>query len=438
MRMEPEWAGRPVKPGLNEETPRWANDGMVTSERISSGNTAARNMSRLYARRASTLLSPQKHIRPWEVIGGLSSAPALPFSHVLPLPGLTLFHFHGLLLMHHFHLLLALLHLLLAFLQHLLLPFLLHLLLTRLLLLLLQALMFHLLLLLKFLAFLLLLRHQVLLLLLVLAIACGVSGVGRRRVLDLRKVTWMDRRSEPWCIAPVTSFREILWRIVRSSCFFRGYESLLVEFAGTRCGRHRRSSSIHGGALLLIGASSLDKLGLCGYSRNVAFASSSFLLGRWTHDDATTAAVVAHVIHSGVVDDGLVVNIPDVDAHIAEGSVIEEVAIIPAAADKSSTEVAVAIVDAAIEADHGSPITVIEEETVVHPSPVAGRPEESNLGRKHPGAGHPEVVEDVVVVRPVARHPYEAVAGTEWLFVDRKRRRSNSDGNMDLRKRCRG
>jgi hypothetical protein len=110
----------------------------------------------------------------------------------------------------------------------------------------------------------------------------------------------------------------------------------------------------------------------------------------------------------------------------------------PASAFVTIAEVSEAVVDAAVESDLRPPVAVIENISVAGPGPVPGGPVVSDSGRAHPGAGHPVVVAEVVVVGPVARCPDKAFAGAKRLFVYRKWRRSERDGEDHSGGRSRG
>jgi len=77
---------------------------------------------------------------------------------------------------------------------------------------------------------------------------------------------------------------------------------------------------------------------------------------------------------------------------VAYGLVVVKVAVVPASAFVAVAEIAVAIADAAVEADLGSPIAFMEDVVIAIAAPVAGSPEIADFGRLDPGSGDPVVV----------------------------------------------
>src|SRR5579863_2559353 len=147
---------------------------------------------------------------------------------------------------------------------------------------------------------------------------------------------------------------------------------------------------------------------LCRHGRNVPALRRTLLLGSGPRPGAAFAAVIADVvvddgsildhspIHIGVVDDRCV--------HVQHGRVVAEAAALPPAAAEAYSEVAEAIVDAAVETNLISPIALMEEESSVLPSPPGWSPKETGFGRHHPRARHP-VVAVIRVIGPVAGSP---------------------------------
>src|SRR2546425_7002082 len=136
--------------------------------------------------------------------------------------------------------------------------------------------------------------------------------------------------------------------------------------------------------------------------REMSLTRERLLLARRTRADATVAAVVADAVHGGAVDHGGVVNIVNGgDVHIRHRAVVEKPAAFPASAVVAVAEVSEAVVDAAVETDLRTPITFIENKSVAEPGPVTGGPVVADSRGAHPGAGHPVVVAEIVVVGPV-------------------------------------
>src|SRR5690242_7719722 len=128
------------------------------------------------------------------------------------------------------------------------------------------------------------------------------------------------------------------------------------------------------------------------------------------------------------VSHGPAVRVPDARiADVVDLTVIEEPSVLPIAALVARAGVAVAVVDAAVEADMRPPIAGVPEIGAVAPTPPRRRPIEPDRGRKHPGARHPVVV--ILAVGPVAGCPDVAVAGDRRLLIDGQRRRRDPDGD---------
>ena len=119
----------------------------------------------------------------------------------------------------------------------------------------------------------------------------------------------------------------------------------------------------------------LNVLNLCGHRRNVSFAGSSFFLSRGSFVESTVAAVVTDAsgvvvaFHPGVVN---VVNLRDI--HIVDVPVVKEVIVVPVAAFIAVAKVTEAVVDAAIETNHRTPVAFMKKEAITTPTPVARRP----------------------------------------------------------------
>src|SRR5208282_140888 len=113
---------------------------------------------------------------------------------------------------------------------------------------------------------------------------------------------------------------------------------------------------------------------LCGGRRNMA-CLSGFFSGAGPGSDSTGSAVIADVVCRVDVD-GLavcVVKVPATD--IVHIRVIAELIVLPVAALVAEATIAVAIVDAAVEADFRTPIALIPSIRAIAASPVTGRPE---------------------------------------------------------------
>src|SRR5579864_1005136 len=160
----------------------------------------------------------------------------------------------------------------------------------------------------------------------------------------------------------------------------------------------------------------------------------TFLLRRRAGVHPAISAVVTDAVdRRAVVDDGRVVDVMNHrDIHVGDGTVVEEVSMVPASAFETFSEIAEAVVDPAIEADQWAPITVVENEPSVAPRPVWRSPEEARFGSEDPCARYPIIVIVVVAPCPVPRRPDIAVAGTDRLLVDRESGRPERYRNSHL------
>ncbi len=113
-----------------------------------------------------------------------------------------------------------------------------------------------------------------------------------------------------------------------------------------------------------------------------------------------------------------------------DGAIVGEGTVVPITTLIASAKVAVAIVHATVEADVEAPVATMPHVSTITPAPVAGCPEGSSVGRKHPCAGNP-VVSAIGRIAPVAGCPDITIAGAVWLFVDRQLGRSNVNGDKD-------
>src|SRR6202167_410955 len=224
-------------------------------------------------------------------------------------------------------------------------------------------------------------------------------------------------------------------RIVPTS-IARFYHAVATELPGPRRRRNRRLSSVPRRPLIWVGVGLLHMLGLSGHRTNVSLMRRSLLGWCRTRTNSTITAVVAHVI-DGCMTDGCVVDVMNIgDIHVEHSAIVEEVPVVPTTALESNSEIAETIIDSAIETNRRPPIAVIEDKAVTTPTPIPRRPEIPDLGGQHPSPRHPIVVIEIVAPSPVTGRPEIIIARTNWLFVNRQRRRSDCDCNPDSRKRC--
>src|SRR5208337_4547789 len=264
------------------------------------------------------------------------------------------------------------------------------------------------LLLLEFVPFLLLLRDLLFLLLLVLPVQLRVARIWSAPRQG-RKVAGMDGRAGS---SSVVLAATIGWSIRRSR-LFGWHRAAVVKISGPRCGCGARLAHVRRRALLRVGSGRLRMLSLSRYRRDMSLTRRRLLFRPWTRVDSTVAAVVADVVLV-VVDHGRVVNIVNVgDVHVVHRTVVEKVPAVPTPAFVTFTEIAEAVVDPAVEAYVRTPVAVIENKSVAAPAPIGWSPQETDFRRHHPGARHPVVIVDVVVVGPVAGGPDKTVARTK-------------------------
>jgi hypothetical protein len=154
--------------------------------------------------------------------------------------------------------------------------------------------------------------------------------------------------------------------------------------------------------------------------------------------NAAGTAVVGHVM--GIGDDAPLDNRPvnvsgvnDGPIHMDDRRVVCKGAAAPLAAGKADAAITVAVVHAAIVADVAAPIALMEAVMAVGPIPVVRRPQRALIGRLHPGARHPVIVANLLIVGPVAGGPHQVGPGADGLHIDWQRRRSKADTDGDLR-----
>src|SRR6202044_3401604 len=101
----------------------------------------------------------------------------------------------------------------------------------------------------------------------------------------------------------------------------------------------------------------------------------------------------------------------------------------PPPPNKAATAVPEAVVNAAIEADVGSPIASVPGIYAATPTPVTRSPEQADARRCDPNARYPVVASGTV--RPVSRRPHVALNRARRLFVNGNGRRPDADRNAD-------
>src|ERR1017187_9938292 len=139
---------------------------------------------------------------------------------------------------------------------------------------------------------------------------------------------------------------------------------------------------IGGGAQGRIGARGLLVMHLFPDRCQVPLMFRRHLTPRRLRGDAAVAAVEAHAVDRDVVDYGTVVDVgdPDVVRNIVDAAVVEKRAAPPFATLIAMAAIAVAIIDAAIEADVGTPVAAVPEIGAIEEAPVARRPQVAGAG----------------------------------------------------------
>src|SRR5579863_8060117 len=114
-------------------------------------------------------------------------------------------------------------------------------------------------------------------------------------------------------------------------------------------------------------------------------------------------------------------------AEIVRGPVVKESAIVPAAALISITRVAVAVIDATVEADGLRPIAGVKNETALGATPIRRCPQQARSRRLHPRSRYPIIVADVFTPGPEPGHPEIALRRNGGLGIGGNGRRRRSD-----------
>jgi hypothetical protein len=144
------------------------------------------------------------------------------------------------------------------------------------------------------------------------------------------------------------------------------------------------------------------------------------------------ATVIAHIVHGSIVDNGLVIDIGNVGrAYVVYFAVVIEPPVIPISALIADARITVAIVDAAVETDLGTPISGIPDVDAVAPAPIARSPEQTDCRDLYPCAWDPVVA--IIPVRPISGCPDKTFGGTRRLLVHGQRGWRDVNGHGDLR-----
>src|SRR5215470_7005437 len=294
------------------------------------------------------------------------------------------------------------------------------------------------LLLLEFRALLLLLCGEPLLLLLVFLIQSGVPCVGSRAAFHRWKVLHVDRRTSRM----VRGIRGALrgsppcFSVLRFVTIIRtlsgGNDPPLPKCRRFRSGSHGRPAMILRSPQLSICAGGLHVLDLSCRGSEMPLVGRGLFWRRRPCLYSVLPSVVAdarhRVIHHPRAAD--IVNNSDVD--VVYGTVVEEVSVLPTSAFVAIAEITESVNDAAIKADLRAPIAIVENIGAVLPSPIARRPEETDLRGQNPRTRHPVVIVEIGVPSPVARHPDVVFTRANRLLVNGEWRRGDQNGDAHL------
>jgi hypothetical protein len=163
---------------------------------------------------------------------------------------------------------------------------------------------------------------------------------------------------------------------------------------------------IDGGSQAAIAGGGLLVPGLRCRWREVPAAGNPLLFGCRPGIGSTVAAVVADAVRARIVDDRLVVRVMnDRGVYAHDRGIVEELPALPVSALEAIAHVSESIKNAAVEADLFSPVASIPDVNAVAPPPISWSPQETDLGRENPRAGHPVVVAIVSVPSPIAGRP---------------------------------
>src|SRR5438552_10743627 len=124
----------------------------------------------------------------------------------------------------------------------------------------------------------------------------------------------------------------------------------------------------------------------------MTFACRGFFETSRTSINSARASVITNTIHRDVViDDRLVVDVNVRNVDVVDGAVIVKAVAAPISAFITRSKVAEAIIDAAVESDVRTPVPCVPNVHTSTPTPIAGRPQHTNLRRDDPRSWHPVV-----------------------------------------------
>src|ERR1700739_3930429 len=128
---------------------------------------------------------------------------------------------------------------------------------------------------------------------------------------------------------------------------------------GPRCRRDRRLSVIYRGAELRVAPRGLKVLCLCSSGRDMVFPTGVLLFRSRSSIHSAISTVVTHArdVYVSVLDSRVVYVVHHRDIHIVDFPIVEKVPVLPAPAFVTTSEIAVSVVDAAIETHSRPPIS---------------------------------------------------------------------------------
>ena len=143
-------------------------------------------------------------------------------------------------------------------------------------------------------------------------------------------------------------------------------------------------------------------------------------------------------VETGVIDRGVihhrlrvgVVNVGDI--HVAYLSVVIKLLALPMSPTVTLAVIAKAVINSAVEPDRGTPVAAIPRISAVAPAPVPRGPQQTNRRRLYPGPGDPKVA--LLLIIPITGGPDPALLDKHRLLIHRQRRRSDGNGDRDLRR----
>src|SRR5580658_1839812 len=170
---------------------------------------------------------------------------------------------------------------------------------------------------------------------------------------------------------------------------------------------------------------------LCSRCRDMTRMSRGFFCSGRACGCSTGSAVVADAVSRALVAYGFYVSVVNrAHIYVIHGRVVAELVVSPVSTLVAGTTVAIAIVNAAIEADSRTPVTRVPGICAAAPAPVTRSPKEANAGRLDPCARHPEIA--FRTVSPVTGRPEIAVLRTNRLRVRYQCGWSDCDRNAHL------